>query len=218
MKSRFALSFGISLIFVGILNIFWETSTIILLGLSVSSLIFALISIMFTFVSIKKELDDDNNSKLEWVYIIPFIILISIFCYSDSLLKYNFIKIILSSNLVNIITFISFGLLFVEEFLNHKKEVYQEKYRIMFIISKSIENMNSILDVIDQYKNSSINEEGHNMIDKLRKICMKNAKKNMIELELLQLFKDSYTLNDIEKVLSEKYEKKNKKTEKIVKK
>ena len=82
MNNKFALSFGISLVIVGLLNIFFETSNIILFGLSVSTTIFSIMNMFEPKIS---------NKKLELLYIIPFVLLVSIFCYSNSLMKFEII-------------------------------------------------------------------------------------------------------------------------------
>ena len=55
MNNKFALSFGISLVIVGLLNIFFETSNIILFGLSVSTTIFSIMN-MFEHKIINKKI------------------------------------------------------------------------------------------------------------------------------------------------------------------
>lgn len=104
MNNKFALSFGISLVIVGLLNIFFKTSNIILFGLSVSTTIFSIMNMLEPKIS---------NKKLELLYIIPFVLLVSIFCYSNSLMKIEIIWNIVNSKITNILTFISFGFLFI---------------------------------------------------------------------------------------------------------
>ena len=100
MNNKFALSFGISLVIVGLLNIFFETSNIILFWLSVSTTIFSIMNMLEPKIS---------NKKLELLYIIPFVLLVSIFCYSNSLMKIEINSNIVNSKITNILTFISFG-------------------------------------------------------------------------------------------------------------
>lgn len=100
MNNKFALSFGISLVIVGLLNIFFETSNIILFGLSVSTTIFSIMNMFEPKIS---------NKKLELLYIIPFVLLVSIFCYCNLLMKIEIIWNIVNSKITNILTFISFG-------------------------------------------------------------------------------------------------------------
>ena len=83
-----------------ILNIFFETSNIILFGLSVTTTIFSIMNMFEPKIS---------NKKLELLYIIPFVLLVSIFCYSNSLMKIEIIWNIVNSKITNILTFISFG-------------------------------------------------------------------------------------------------------------
>ena len=52
MNNKMSLSFGISLVVVGILNFWFETTNIILFGLSISALLFSLIEIVFSAIEI----------------------------------------------------------------------------------------------------------------------------------------------------------------------
>lgn len=54
MKSKFALSFGIALIFIGLVNFLFETNNIILFGISLSAFIFSILSILFSTKLSKK--------------------------------------------------------------------------------------------------------------------------------------------------------------------
>lgn len=210
MKSKFALSFGISLIFVGILNIFLETSSVILFGLSVSTLLFSLISIAFTlFVS------DDEDNKLEFIYIIPFVILLSIFCYSNSLMKLSFISNIVNSNFLNVLTFISFGLLFISEYINYKISLMYQKINIYSIIIEAYDYSNLILESIIDYRKELIknkiiiDEQTETFLDKIEDLCNEKTKKAKIEAELLKLEKDYYTVEDFDKIYTKNNEKLN---------
>ena len=102
MNNKFALSFGISLMLVGLLNIFFETSNIILFGLSVSTIIFSIINLIVPKV---------KNERAEFLYIIPFVLLVTIFCYSNSLINNPVIIIIINSKITNILTFILVSLI-----------------------------------------------------------------------------------------------------------
>ncbi len=63
MNNKFALSFGISLVIVGLLNIFFETSNIILFGLSVSTTIFSIMNMFEPKISNKKLEQIFNEAK-----------------------------------------------------------------------------------------------------------------------------------------------------------
>ena len=65
MNNKFALSFGISLVIVGLLNIFFETSNIILFGLSVSTTIFYSICFI-SFYFLLLQFVNENWNYLEY--------------------------------------------------------------------------------------------------------------------------------------------------------
>ena len=90
MKSKFALSFGIALIFIGGINFFLDTNNVILFGISLSAFVFSLISILFS-TKIYEE-------KYEFLYIIPLVVMLSFLCYGTELMKIDFINRIINSN------------------------------------------------------------------------------------------------------------------------
>ena len=83
MKSKFALSFGISLIFIGGINFFLDTNNVILFGISLSAFIFSIISILFA--------TEIYEEKYEFLYIIPFVVMLSFLCYGTELMKIVFL-------------------------------------------------------------------------------------------------------------------------------
>lgn len=193
MNNKFALSFGISLVIVGVLNIFFETSNIILLGLSISTTIFSFINM---FVAIK------NSKKLELLYIIPFVLLISIFCYSNSLMKIYMVAKIVDGKTTNILTFVSFGFLFISEYLSFG---YAKKNYISFqqgLINESLEYSALILTLQNEYmktitnNNRTIDIESKDFFDKIDKLCNEKIRQARINTDLLSLNKGLYTIQD----------------------
>lgn len=197
MNNKFALSFGISLVIVGFLNIFFETSNIVLFGLSVSTAIFSIINI---FVINRK------SSKSELLYIIPFVLLVSIFCYSDSLMKYDVIEKIVNGKFTNVLTFVSFGFLFISEFFNYKKE---KKDYITFQMDTIIETMRYsalILNLQNEYLRSlvdnknKIDSESKKFFDEIEKLCDEKIKQAELNYSLLNLNKELFSVRDFNKI------------------
>lgn len=210
MKSKFALSFGLSLFLVGILNIFLETNKIILFGISISSMIFSLISIFSSF--------RNKDLKHEIIYVVPFALLLSIFCYSNSLTKYKIINDIINSKTLNILTFFSFGLLFVSEYINYKKDIKHAKSSNLKTINTTLEYNQSILDLIESYlkevTGKDLNSKITELIDQLQNHCLEKLEESKIEINLIDLKKDNYSLEDFSKV----YKESKKEIQKLIKK
>lgn len=197
MNNKFALSFGISLVIVGLLNIFFETSNIILFGLSVSTTIFSIMN-MFEHKII--------NKKLELLYVIPFVLLVSIFCYSNSLMKNEIISDVVNSKITNILTFISFGLLFISEFINYNNAKNQYINFQMAMITDNLQYSALILGLQNEYlqsttKNpSSIEIESKKFFDDIEKLCNEKIRLSRIDIELLEQNKGLFTIQDLNMV------------------
>ena len=182
MNNKFALSFGISLMIVGILNIFFETNNVILFGLSTSTIIFSIINMFVPKI---------KNGKSELLYIIPFVFLTSIFCYSNSLVKNDLILKIINSNITNVLTFLSFGFLFISEYFNYKKSEKQYVANQMEMILDNLEYSALILEIQTEYlriltKDSKSDEiQINEFYKKLEKLCTEKIKLSKIDLELL---------------------------------
>ena len=197
MNNKFALSFGISLVIVGLLNIFFETSNIILFGLSVSTTIFSIMN-MFEPKII--------NKKLELLYVIPFVLLVSIFCYSNSLMKNEIISDVVNSKITNILTFISFGLLFISEFINYNIAKNQYINFQMTMITDNLQYSALLLGLQNEYlksatKNpSSIENESKKFFDDIEKLCNEKIRLSRIDIELLEQKKGLFTIQDLNMV------------------
>lgn len=197
MNNKFALSFGISLVIVGLLNIFFETSNIILFGLSVSTTIFSIMNMLEPKIS---------NKKLELLYIIPFVLLVSIFCYSNSLMKIEIISNIVNSKITNILTFISFGFLFISEFINYKNARNQYINFQMAMINDNLQYSALILGLQNEYLKSIIKNPGlidiesKKFFNEIEKLCNEKIRLSQIDTELLEQNKGLFTIRDLNMV------------------
>ena len=197
MNNKFALSFGISLVIVGLLNIFFETSNIILFGLSVSTTIFSIMNMLEPKIS---------NKKLELLYIIPFVLLVSIFCYSNSLMKIEIIWNIVNSKITNILTFISFGFLFISEFINYKNARNQYINFQMAMINDNLQYSALILGLQNEYLKSIIKNPGlidiesKTFFNEIEKLCNEKIRLSQIDTELLEQNKGLFTIRDLNMV------------------
>lgn len=199
MKSKFSLSFGYSLIVVGVINIFIQTNEMVLLGLSISALIFSIISLATTFI---------NNDKYEILYVFPFIILLIFSCYSDSLLEFELFKWLISSNVSSVLTFISFGLFFVSENNNYRKNKIDEKNNQLRLIEENVDYscliQDSLLECIDEVQRNNGDKSAIlDFLNKIQLICDQKIHQTWIKVELLKLNKTKFSLKDFD----EAYEK-----------
>lgn len=182
MNSKFALSFGISLIFVSILNLFLKINDMVLFGLSASATMFSIISIFESCFNIK---------KIELIYILPLMLFISILCFSDSLVNIDWMAKIINGKVTNILTFLSFGLLFVSEFLHSKK--LKNRYLIsqMELINENMDYSILILKLQNDYlrflndNNKPIDDDSEILLEKIEKLCDEKIKLLRIDTELL---------------------------------
>ena len=199
MHNKFSLSFGISFIIVGALNIFFETDNTVLFALSISAVLFSIINIITT------------KYKLEFLYIIPFVVLVAILCYNSCFSRNNLFVNIVNSKITNILTFISFGSLFISEYI--KTYVERKKERITNImINNEIFNYSTlILKLINDYlevlisKKIILDEEHKEFLSKIETLCREKGKQANITHDLLKMKKDHFSIHDF----SEIYEKNN---------
>lgn len=204
MKSKFALSFGLALIAVGIINLFLETSNIILFGISLSSFIFSLISILFT-----TKLD---AKKYEMIYILPLMILLVFFCYGNDLMNIKVIKLMVNSRLTSALTFISFGISFANEYIIERALKLTEKLRHLSLVIEMKDYTQLIQNVIIEYQTELINENiitdkaSKNFLNNIEKLYREKEKKARIENNLLSLENDSYTIDDFDEAYTKETE------------
>lgn len=197
MDNKFALSFGVSLVIVGFLNIFFETSNVIIFGLSVSTTIFSIINIIVPKI---------NSDKSELLYILPFVILVSIFCYNNSLMKYDIVKIIVNGRITNVLTFVSFGFLFVSEFLNYKKSRFNQRLFEMNRVTQEYEYSSMILMFVNDYmeilldSGIKIDDESREFLGRIIELSTERGRLANIDSSLLDLNKDEYAIEDFDDI------------------
>ncbi|MDO4996988.1 MAG: hypothetical protein Q4E69_07385 [Bacilli bacterium] len=200
-ENGFRLAFGISIIIVGIVSYFYDTSNTILVGISISSFLFALF--------------DATSKGNSLTYIIPLSILL-LFCIFPDL---PFIKFLLDEHLNNSIVFISFGLTFcIFSYSSYKN-------RIERITNKLEEDIRYRDNVINQYENSIIisklvvqirkhcidkkyiDVNLHKLLSELEKYADEESTLGSIKNKLLSLSEDSsqntYTIEEIENAVIE---------------
>lgn len=195
MNNKFSLSFGIAFIIVGLLNIFFETNNAVLFALSISATAFSIINVITAY-----------NNKLDILYIIPFALLISILCYNNSLSNNTIFINIINSKVTNIITFISFGSLFISEYI--KLHIAKLKDRISnYKICIEIINYSSlILELINKYlstlleKKIIIDEESKQFLSQIDTLCKEKAKQSKITAELLDMKKDAFNIDEFNNI------------------
>lgn len=198
MKSKFALSFGVALIFIGCVNFFLETNNVILFGVSLSAFIFSIISILFATLI--------HDEKYELLYIIPLVVMLSFLCYGSELMKISFVKEIINSRLTSALTFISFGISFASEYIIEKNFNLLEKIKHQTISLEIIDYTQLLQDALIEHLNEACekkivrDEVSKKFIDKVEKIYNEKAKESRILHELLSMKKDNYTIDDIKKV------------------
>lgn len=195
MNNKFSLSFGIAFIIVGLLNIFFETNNAVLFALSISAAAFSIVNVITAY-----------KNKLDILYIIPFALLISILCYNNSLSKNTIFINIINSKVTNIITFISFGSLFISEYI--KLHIAKLKDRISnYKICIEIINYSSlILELINKYlstlleKKIIIDEESKQFLSQIDTLCKEKAKQSKITAELLDTKKDAFNIDEFNNI------------------
>lgn len=204
MKSRFALSFGIALIAVGVVNLFLETSNVILFGISLSAFIFSLLSIFFSYKV--------NTEKYEMIYIFPLLIMLMFFCYGNELMKIELVKSVINSQLNSALTFISFGLLFASEYIIEKRFKIYEQIRHLSLVREMMDYTELIQDAIIAYRREQLDKEtiiddtSDKFVKSIEKLYREKLKKARIEGNLLSLEKDKYTIDDFDKAYMQETE------------
>ena len=198
MKSKFALSFGISLIFIGGINFFLDTNNVILFGISLSAFIFSIISILFA--------TEIYEEKYEFLYIIPFVVMLSFLCYGTELMKIDFFNKIINSRLTSALTFISFGISFASEYITEKNFKLFEKIKHQTIAVEILEYTRLLQDALIEHLNEACekkivrDEVSKKFINKVEQLYSEKSKESSIIHELLSMKKDEYTIDDIKKV------------------
>jgi len=202
-----SLSFGISLVVVGILNFWFETTNIILFGLSISALLFSLIEIVFSVIEIfsSKRI---RGGWLEFIYILPFALLISSFCYSNSLMQIPFINELVNGRITSLLTITSFGLLFISGYINYKREEKMNTLAQSELVKSTtdesfesgIEVMTIISDYIDETKSRgiAIDKSILNLFDDITNYYGDKGKLAYTKIALLRTGKYQFTIKEFE--------------------
>lgn len=201
MKSKFALSFGIALIFIGGINFFLDTKNVILFGISLSAFIFSLISILFA-TKIYEE-------KYEFLYIIPLVVMLSFLCYGTELMKIDFFNRIINSRLTSALTFISFGISFASEYITEKNFRLFEKIRHQTLALEMMDYTRLLQEALIEHLNEACekkiirDEVSKKFINKVEQLFNEKAKESHILSDLLSMKKEDYTIDDIKRVYIE---------------
>lgn len=163
-ENGFKIAFGIAIIILGVLSIFYECANVILIGVSISSLLFTFIDTLFERKSI--------------LYFIPLTVLL-IFCvFSKEVTNMPILKVLLDKQLNNFIVFASFGLFFLFNSVISLRK--REKNTLELIISNTrfMENSNY------QLKNSNI------ILEKLNNLTEVVRDKEIHDIDLLEAIKE----------------------------
>lgn len=202
MNNKFALSFGISLLIVGFLSLFLGTSKIVLFALSISTTIFSFINIIVLKI----------NEKMTLLYILPFVILLSFFCFDDVLLKNEVINKIINSRIADVLTFLSFGFLFVSEYLNYRETIQDIRMNQRNLLINDYEYSTMIMVLSNEYmkqlvkKNKNIDEESQKYLDNIQELCIEKSRLADINFSLLELNKEQYSLEDFNIIYKQNFD------------
>lgn len=202
MNSKFSVCFGIALIITGMFNFIFETSNVILLGMNFSALLFSLIN--FIILIFYKHIKSD---KVEFFYIIPFVVLLVFCCFNESFKSITFINNLADSKILNAISFLSFGLIFISEFFSYKKELdISRNMYYQMIISKS-EHSKMIFSKILEYKNKTTDEASIEFFSSMEKMLSEEIKRIKIDSKLIKSKKHFFSIVDFDEAYTESNEK-----------
>ncbi len=163
-ENGFKIAFGIAIIILGILSINYECSNIILIGVSISSLLFTLIDTIF-----------ERNSIL---YFVPLTVLL-IFCvFSNEVTNMPIFKVLLDQKFNNFIVFASFGLFFLFNSIISLRKREKNTLELITTNARFMENSNY------QLKNSNI------ILEKLNNLTEVVKDKNIHDVDLIEAIKE----------------------------
>lgn len=226
MNNKMSLSFGISLVAVGILNFWFETTNIILFGLSISALLFSLIEIVFSVIEIfsSKRI---RGGWLEFIYILPFALLISSFCYSNSLMQIPFISGLVNGRITSLLTITSFGLLFISGYINYKREEKMNKEAQAELVKSTIDESSAsgveIMTIVNNYianansKNVILDKSILNLFNEIMNYYSDKGKLLNTKAALLETGKYKFTIKEFEEAYNKSVEKFNEEVKNKVK-
>lgn len=201
MNSKLSVCFGASLIITGAFNFIFETSSIILLGMNLSALLFSLINffILIFYNHIKSD-------KIEFIYIIPFVVLLFFCCFCESLKNFPLIESMASSQILNAITFLSFGLIFISEYFNYKKELEISRNMYYELLFNNADYSKLILSRMIDYKDKIKDKASNEFFDSVAKLCNEQIKKMEMDVKLLKSGKHYFSIVDFDKIYTENNE------------
>lgn len=194
MKTKFAFSFGISLILIGIINFFLSTNNIILFGVSLSGFLFSIISILFATLL--------DEKKYEFLNILPLLVLLCFLCYGNELMKMDIVKYIINSKITSSLTFISFGLSFVSEYIMEKNLKGLERIKHLSLANEMLDYTCLLLSIENKYLNECVNKKNiidnttKAFLDRLESLFNEKSKESKMIVELLSKEKDLYLIDD----------------------
>ena len=204
-ENGFRLAFGISIIIVGIVSYFYDTSNTILVGISVSSALFSFIESFF-----------GGNTLANAA---PLTILLLFCIYPNA----PFVKVLSDTQLNNLIVFISFGFAFVffsyssyknriERITNKLEEDIRYRDNVINQYESKVENSIIISKLVVQIRKHCIDKKYidvnlHKLLSELEKYADEESTLGSIKNKLLSLSEDSsqntYSIEEIENAVIE---------------
>lgn len=124
-------------------------------------------------------------------------------CYSDDLMRLEIVKQIVNSQLTSALTFISFGISFVSEYLTEKKNKLQERLKQSILLTENLRYTNLLRKITLNYfceleKNKTIIDDiSKKYIDNMLLLFDENDKESGIIGDLLSIKTDEYTIDNI---------------------
>lgn len=119
-------------------------------------------------------------------------------------MKFSFIYSIINGKIPNILTFFSFGLLFVSEYINYKNVVINDRILNMSVITEALNYSNLILEIIIKYRKDLvknkiiIDSSSEIFLKEIEALCEEKGIKCKTEIDLLDLGKETYSLIDFD--------------------
>ncbi len=202
MKKNFLLSFGISLLIVAILSIFFETNRIILFGISISALIMTITNFLSNAYEFK---------YAQVFYAIALVIMIACMAFSESLMKIDVMNQIVNSRITDIITFFSYGLIFTFEYYNSQIEIAKDNNHEIKRTINQFETINAIYRIMindmeeRKKRGGKIDFEIENKITKYLDSLslLTQVKSNLLQIDD---YRNEYNIKEIEEVFQKECE------------
>ena len=193
MNSKFSLAFGIAISVVGFFCIFFDLNNGVMLGLSTSALVFSIINIFSIW---------NNKEWFDYFYIFPFAILLIFSCFGENVMENDFILFISSKRITNVVSFISFGLIFISEFFNNKSKNVLIIEQMHNNIKNDILFFKSLAPHFEKMTNGKSFEERKEFRPLLNEV-MNKMYKDELKLDLLENNKNTFTLKELDELINE---------------